>query len=320
MNYIYELAIIKDNTVESFDRELNIAKVTPVTKGVNEVVFYLVQKLHTDEGEECGGKWFIANIIQTESGYKFLNIWVEDHEYEMMQSHLKNDYLKKNILLEKGHLTEDILDKYKGGAKATLFYDENEPSDKVSNIASQIRKNTLSYDREAVSKAAKKYAYNYNKLFVQYTGAGGDCTNYVSQCIWQSPGWGFDRIGKNNSVKWACKKNSDKKYVYETVSWVGVNELWTYFQINDSFSQAGTVYGVSSTTRGYNSSNVQVGDVIQFYNGNIWRHSVIVSEITDGIVYCAAHSSNYARRKLSEYISLYPTYRVAHINNYILAY
>jgi len=107
--YIYELAIIKDNTVESFDRELNITKVASVTEGVNEVVFYLVQKLHTDEGQECGGKWFIANIIQTESEYKFLNIWVEDHEYEMMQSHLKNDYLKKNIPLKKEQLTKDIL-------------------------------------------------------------------------------------------------------------------------------------------------------------------------------------------------------------------
>ena len=107
--YIYELAIIKDNTVESFDRELNITKVAPVTESVNEVVFYLVQKLHTDEGQEGGGKWFIANIIQTESGYKFLNIWVEDHEYEMMQSHLKNDYLKKNIPLKKEQLTKDIL-------------------------------------------------------------------------------------------------------------------------------------------------------------------------------------------------------------------
>ena len=62
------------------------------------------------------------------------------------------------------------------------------------------------------------------------------------------------------------KKNGSKKYSYDTVSWVGVNELWTYFQTNDSPSQAGTVYGISATTSGYTSSSVQLGDVIQFNN------------------------------------------------------
>lgn len=319
--YIYDLAIIKDNIVESFERELNIAKVTPLTENVDEVIFYLVQKLHTNEGDENGGKWFVANIIKTENEYKFINIWVEDPEYEMMQNQLKDDYLKKNIPLEKERLNEDLLKQQKEKAeleKSIVLYDDF--SDKISNLSYKVRKTTLSYDRQAVAKAAKKYAYNYNTLFTEYTGVGGDCTNFVSQCIWQSPGWGFDRIGKNNSVKWACKKNSMNKYAYETVSWVGVNELWTYLQTNDSPSQAGTVYGVSATTSGYNSSNVQLGDVIQLYNGNKWVHSIIVSEITDGIVYCAAHTGNYDRRKLSEYINNYPKYRVAHINSYITSY
>ena len=87
----------------------------------------------------------------------------------------------------------------------------------------------------------------------------------VSQCMWQSPGWVFDRIGNSNDVKWSCAKNSSGKYKYETLSWVGVNELWKYFQINDSPSQAGTVYGISASTSGYDKSNVQVGDIIQFH-------------------------------------------------------
>lgn len=262
-SYIYDLATIKSNLVGSFEKELNITKVSPVAENVDEIIFYLVQKLHTDEGDENGGKWFVANIIKVEGEYKFISIWVEDPEYEMMQNQFKNDYLKENISLERDLLKKDLLKKYQERTEFVVSYDENEFSDKISNSLYTTRKTTLSYDRQAVAKAAKKYAYDYNKLFIEYTGAGGDCTNFVSQCIWQSPGWGFDRIGKDNNVKWACKKNSKQKYVYETVSWVGVNELWTYLQTNDSPSKAGTVYGVSATTSGYNSSNLQLGDMFK---------------------------------------------------------
>ncbi len=123
--YIYDLAIIKDNIVESFERELNIAKVTPLTENVDEVIFYLVQKLHTNEGDENGGKWFVANIIKTENEYKFINIWVEDPEYEMMQNQLKDDYLKKNIPLEKERLNEDLLKQQMEKADNICYTDIN---------------------------------------------------------------------------------------------------------------------------------------------------------------------------------------------------
>ena len=110
------------------------------------------------------------------------------------------------------------------------------------------------------------------------------------------------------------------KYKYETLSWVGVNELWKYFQINDSPSQAGTVYGISATTSGYDKSNVQVGDVIQFHNGSIWRHSVIVSKKEGSTVYCAAHTSNEDAKPLDDYLTTYSSYRVAHIYNFITSY
>lgn len=88
----------------------------------------MVQKLHTNEGDENGGKWFIANIVKTENEYKFINIWVEDPEYEMMQNQLKDDYLKKNISLEKERLSKDLLKQHKEKEKlekSTVLYNEN---------------------------------------------------------------------------------------------------------------------------------------------------------------------------------------------------
>lgn len=318
--FAYQTAAAKSNKVESVDSTLNITEVTPVTANVDEILFYLQRTLHTDQGDEDGGTWFLAHVANTTDGHKLLKLWIQDYAYEMMQNKFTKDYLSKDVEISKDSLAQDILNEIrvnydsnlKGPAKSI-----NEPDDKTGDSSVQPRKTTLTYDREAVGKAAQKYAYDYNTLFVAETN---DCTNYVSQCMWQSPGWVFDRIGNSNDVKWSCAKNSSGKYKYETLSWVGVNELWKYFQINDSPSQAGTVYGISATTSGYDRSNVEVGDIIQFHNGSIWRHSVIVSKKDGSTVYCAARTGNEAEKPLDDYLKTYPSYRVGHINNFITSY
>ena len=41
----------------------------------------------------------------------------------------------------------------------------------------------LSYDREAAIKYARAYCRSYNKNFNSYKGNGGDCANFVCQCL-----------------------------------------------------------------------------------------------------------------------------------------
>ena len=128
----------------------------------------------------------------------------------MMQNKLTRNYLSKNVEISKDILAQDILNEINSNYEKNLkgpAESDNEPDDKISNNSAQPRKTALTYERETVGKAAQKYAYNYNTLFVEESN---DCTNYVSQCIWQSPGWLFDRIGNSNDVKWSCAKNSSK--------------------------------------------------------------------------------------------------------------
>ena len=42
----------------------------------------------------------------------------------------------------------------------------------------------VEYNRENAVKYAKKWANGRNPLFYNFTGIGGDCTNFVSQCIY----------------------------------------------------------------------------------------------------------------------------------------
>ena len=39
------------------------------------------------------------------------------------------------------------------------------------------------YDRDQVYLYAKKYAFNYNPKYADYNDIGGDCANFVSQCL-----------------------------------------------------------------------------------------------------------------------------------------
>ena len=41
----------------------------------------------------------------------------------------------------------------------------------------------LAYNRDRAVEYARRWALDRNPLFIDFTGGGGDCTNFVSQCI-----------------------------------------------------------------------------------------------------------------------------------------
>ena len=56
--------------------------------------------------------------------------------------------------------------------------------------------NSNAYDGKKASNYAKTYYHNYNRAFYNYNDAGGDCTNFVSQCL-QAGGYKQDKEGTN---------------------------------------------------------------------------------------------------------------------------
>ena len=53
---------------------------------------------------------------------------------------------------------------------------------------------TLSYNAGNAIAYAKKYCSNYNTAYNNYKGQGGDCANFVSQCL-KAGGFNFDGCG-----------------------------------------------------------------------------------------------------------------------------
>lgn len=138
--FVYDYALTESHAVSSYDRDFFIGKVTPRAEGVDEVIFYLVDVLHTDNGDEDSGTWFVADIGLTEEGYKFLNLWIESPEFEMTQNRWKDDYLKNGTSPEREQVQRDIWNRAEevrnSGYEIPLMNDPYGSPDKAANDVS----------------------------------------------------------------------------------------------------------------------------------------------------------------------------------------
>lgn len=139
------------------------------------------------------------------------------------------------------------------------------------------------YDRDKAAEYAKKWAYERNPKYYDFGNIGGDCTNFVSQCIYAG-------IGVMNYTKdfgWYYRSVSDR-----SPSWTSAQYLNRFLLTNDSVGPYGTLS---------NSYNMETGDIIQFENenGRIY-HSLIVTTSEPRIL-VATHSFNAYNRPLSTY-------------------
>lgn len=129
------------------------------------------------------------------------------------------------------------------------------------------------YDKEAAVQYAQRYALNYNTKYKNFNDNGGDCTNYVSQCI--------NAGGIPTSNSWKPYSNS----------WLRVNELYYYL------TRRGI--GIDITSKNL----YKEGCIIQFY-ANIkgyFSHSGVITKVLPNgeYLYCC-HSYDKLNFPLSE--------------------
>ncbi|MFE6171846.1 amidase domain-containing protein [Streptomyces sp. NPDC056464] len=147
-------------------------------------------------------------------------------------------------------------------------------------------------DYKAMAAYAEKYWRNYNKDYPDFNGqgAGGDCTNFVSQSLkaggWKhAPGYVYDY------TKWFGNAE------IQSHSFVGVNE-WSWFAQNSK-----------RTTGLANVYQMDVGDVLQMdfdKNGSKDHTMIVTYRSPQGVPYLTYHSSNTYRRSLASIIASDP--------------
>ncbi len=160
----------------------------------------------------------------------------------------------------------------------------------------------ITYNRERAVEYARRWANDRNPLFTNFTGRGGDCTNFISQCIFA----GCPVMNFTQTFGWYYISEGDR-----APAWSGVDELYSFLTGAPDFSsQNGGIgpYGALPT----NVSEVQIGDIIQLRNteGNYY-HTLIISGFEDNDVLVCAHSDDALDRRLSTYN--YASLRIIHI-------
>lgn len=147
-------------------------------------------------------------------------------------------------------------------------------------------------------------SHNRNSAWGNYDGIGGDCTNFVSQCL-NNGGIPFDTVGNPSYNQRWFWTSSDR-----TPTWTGVIPFWDY-AINDT----GVGLVANSTTR----TGIYTGDVVQFYNSaDGWHHSLFVNNAYTynnyRFIFICCHTSDQQDFNIDNYVG--ETMRYMHINGW----
>lgn len=145
----------------------------------------------------------------------------------------------------------------------------------------------LQYNRELAIKYAEKWAYSRNPKYYNFDDIGGDCTNFISQCIFA----GSNVMNYNKNNGWYYISGNNK-----SPSWTGVQFLYNFLVNNKGVGP----YGIKSEI-----SDLEIGDIIQLsFDGNTFTHSLIIVNIEDNNlnnIYTSSHTFDSFNRKVSSY-------------------
>lgn len=141
----------------------------------------------------------------------------------------------------------------------------------------------FSYNRELAIDYARKWAFSRNPKYYNFDGLGGDCTNFISQCIFA----GCNVMNFTPLLGWYYNSLSDR-----APAWTGVNEFFKFIVSNK---------GVGPFAEQTFYASIMIGDVIQLYKQGKFYHSVLVTSITNGEILTASHTRDSFDKPLYSY-------------------
>ena len=158
--------------------------------------------------------------------------------------------------------------------------------------------NRKDFDKEAAVSYSFQWALRRNPAYYDFTLVGGDCTNFISQCIYA----GSKVMNPKPTYGW---------YYYSVYkrspSWTSVNYLYRFLTTNQTKGPYAIPIPLES---------IQVGDIIQLQNDSgSFYHTLLVVELlgepTPENILINAHDIDSYRRPLISYH--YKSYRCLRI-------
>lgn len=143
------------------------------------------------------------------------------------------------------------------------------------------------YDRNAAVAYAQQWAMSRNPAYYDYESLGGDCTNFVSQCIFAGSGV----MNYKPTLGWYYASANN-----HSPSWTGVPYLFNFLTSRG---------GVGPIGKEVTMYEIQPGDISQFWDGNAWYHSQLLTYVgspptLDNILACT-HTFDTLNKPLSSY-------------------
>lgn len=164
-----------------------------------------------------------------------------------------------------------------------------------------------SYDRYRAVEYAKKWAMSRNPIFENFTGVGGDCTNFVSQAVYA----GSCEMNFTPTFGWYFRSLNDR-----APAWTGVEAFYDFFTGSGDFAPVTLREGPFGYVTGVEYA--QLGDVVQLADetGDFY-HTLIITGFDGGELLVSGHSNDVLDRPLSSYTNA--SERIIHIIGIIVS-
>ena len=153
---------------------------------------------------------------------------------------------------------------------------------------------TIPYARSAAVVYARRWALGRNPVWYDFENLGGDCTNFVSQCLYAGSGI----MNFIPDTGWYYRSLNDR-----AAAWTGVEFLYRFLVNNTSVGPFG---------RAVEREKIQPGDIIQLgdANGRFYHSPIVLT--TRPVLLVAAHTYDALDRPLESYS--YAKVRFIHID------
>ncbi len=152
----------------------------------------------------------------------------------------------------------------------------------------------VDYDRRHALAYAQKWALSRNPIFMDFKGLGGDCTNFISQCVFA----GSCQMNYTPTFGWYYSSASNR-----APAWTGVVFFYNFITANK---------GAGPFAVEAKDSDMEIGDVIQLgrRDGSFY-HTLLVTAVRRKNLFVSTHTDDALNRPLDTYI--YQRIRYLHI-------
>lgn len=146
----------------------------------------------------------------------------------------------------------------------------------------------MEYNREKAVDYARKWALHRNPLYLNFSGLGGDCANFASQCLYAGAGV----MNYKPIFGWYYRSADDR-----TASWSGVKYLYNFLVQNQ---------GAGPRAIEVSLNQILPGDIIQIATYlPQFHHTLVVTHVAEtptleNTLICA-HSYDSLDRSLASY-------------------